>query len=585
MKLIILFFTLLNAASYFAQTKKENIAMLTAKYDSLTLIINNERSIHKQDIDNKTKVLDSLKLIQTKYTIELNSLKKDSTKVAFEILSKSSQLSYKLIEFKKNSEAIEKINVELSKKEESLDQLLKNESISNADLSQVNSQNLTETGLTSLPIDDNCKIRTDRFDAMLYPIKKSDFHSIDDRFDENLIKVHVGDLKYKNGSEIDITIHDEIVYFKNEPFTGVAFTNNEFYANGVWKKRGTYIEFHDGFQKGKNVCYYGDGKVESIYDGNNGRKISFDYKGNINSIREHGHDGSKINYFENGQIREVYHFYKMIDTMSGLTNSFPIEEYDINGNLLEKTEYHCDKWPLVKYRYNRNSTHSLSNNLKIEQWVEETEPYLHKYYLITKDVKKNIITNKVIMYRYIKENSIIVDIKDSIWHEGSRIVEYSYKLSLEAIKNNERRGDIGSIKNGVFLVIQSGIETVKGQYVDNKRQGEWIFRDVDGSIRCVANFDKGLLSGAYKFYYLDGKISLEGNYDASILKDNFRYGEYYEGSIIEYPTEGRQGQFISYTYDHINGPVKKIETYKNGELNGPYEIYQNGVLIEKGVKP
>jgi antitoxin component YwqK of YwqJK toxin-antitoxin module len=585
MKIVVLIIVLINFASLYAQSKKENLELLKTENDSLILIIGNERTYNKNKSNEIKRELDSLNLLLINYGKELNILRNDSIQLTLENELQSSQLSSQILEFNNNTDTIEKIKNELNEKNNSLKQLIQNEANSVSKKTNIISQN--NTNLTLNHIDANCGIRTDRFDEILHIINESDFKSLDDSFDEKLIKIHVSELKNKNGSEIDITINGDKVFHNNIPFNGVAFTNNDFFSNGIWKKKGMYTEFHDGIQNGKTVYYYGDGKVESINYRGGGPKKLFDNYGNVILI-SNSFDMARIEYNKNGKVSSKMSYFESFDPEYPSAHSVVTEVYDINGDLSEKTVYHCNKWPLLKSKFNRNFTQSTGYYTETEDWIKETEPYLHKYYYVKKESKTNFIIQKGIIYRYIKENGQIIEIKDSIWKIKNETIEFSLKLSLESLTKNESLENIGEIRNGIYNYKNpDGIEIIKGQFSNNNMVGTWKFLYQDGTLRCVANFKNGFLSGQFKYYDRSGKISLEGQYNDSLmpfyLKNNL--GDYFDPEKISFPQEGREGVFTRYHETNQNGKMKYVETWTNGELIGPYAVYQNEVLLEKGVKP
>jgi antitoxin component YwqK of YwqJK toxin-antitoxin module len=188
--------------------------------------------------------------------------------------------------------------------------------------------------------------------------------------------------------------------------------------------------------------------------------------------------------------------------------------------------------------------------------------------------------------------------KDGIWEYGvigesekTISIEYSAKLAIDQCKNKNGENEI---KNGIYLKKEkNGQVIVSGQYDNNNMDGVWKYYYKNGTLRCSVNYKKGLLSGKFSYYDNTGRVLIEGQYNDSKVNNNgwqrsLNYEldriVFDENSVFNFPIEGLEGSYL-YNFYGNGKSTKETYTYSNGQLLGPYEIYENGVLKEKGIKP
>lgn len=196
---------------------------------------------------------------------------------------------------------------------------------------------------------------------------------------------------------------------------------------------------------------------------------------------------------------------------------------------------------------------------------------------------------------------------DRSWHETDRSHAYYYRFI------NEIEGDdlweisdyyLASNKvqyNGVYSSLspkikvkthiwyfENGEKEIEGHFVNNKRQGVWVYWYESGDTKKQGNFDDGFRSGEWVWWHDDGTLESKASYDKGEIQkerlwyyasgDVFREGHYTDGE--------KSGEWINY-YD--NGQKESIENYEKGLIEGTkISWYYNGKLksqevYEKGV--
>jgi len=110
------------------------------------------------------------------------------------------------------------------------------------------------------------------------------------------------------------------------------------------------------------------------------------------------------------------------------------------------------------------------------------------------------------------------------------------------------------------------------EYRRGKREGEAVFYDSTGRQYGSITY-KGGLPTAYRFTAPDGKVLASGS-DAPFVRELPWYSaEGYPVSLVSYNSEGMHG---TAKYFHRTGVVRREETYRDGEENGPSTDYYQG---------
>jgi antitoxin component YwqK of YwqJK toxin-antitoxin module len=572
----------------FGQNKKEQIEKLVFQCDSLDSINFKEKLIF---ITNKKRLeseLDSLLESFLRKQKDIVLLKEKTSELKKENENFKTQINELNANLNINRKKLEDLKNILNQTKDSIDRAKNSNQINNNDIDM-----LIDFDLNNFINSDNkiCEIDTSRFNDILYTPDEQYIKSLDENFDKILPKVHASKLKHENGGgleydteELHLYTENEPIYFEGQLFTGVAFTHNDFYLDGTWRKKGVYSEFKNGLNKGKTVKYFNDGLLYQIDDDEKQLLKRYNNKGKLVFLKQ---GESYIEFFDNGQLRQI-NSQIIFDKGERGTNSLPTEEYNMNGELLEKTEYHCNRWPLIKSSINRNKTHEIGHFTDYVKWLVEIEPFLHKYSYVKAYTKTNSIIEKGIFYVYVDENGDVRgNIKDGVWVYGTkgqsktRFIEYSSKLALMS-QNRENE-----IKNGKFIIKEiNGQVIVDGNYDNNNMDGTWKYYYKNGVLRCLANYKQGFLIGKIAYFDANGRALIEGQYNELQRLKNFEldYNIQNESESFNFPIDGRDGVFV-FNYFGNGKTQKEIYTYLNGLKIGPYEIYENGVLKEKGIKP
>ena len=121
----------------------------------------------------------------------------------------------------------------------------------------------------------------------------------------------------------------------------------------------------------------------------------------------------------------------------------------------------------------------------------------------------------------------------------------------------------------------------KGYFNDGRKIGNWIKYNSNGSKRYDRNYSDNRRVGKNIEYHRNGKIHVEANYNNNGYKAG-TYKKYFEEGELEeagrYDSKGRKiGRWIKFL---SAGKKEKVENYKYGKLDGPYEDY----FFEGGIR-
>lgn len=121
----------------------------------------------------------------------------------------------------------------------------------------------------------------------------------------------------------------------------------------------------------------------------------------------------------------------------------------------------------------------------------------------------------------------------------------------------------------------------EGEYIDGRRNGEWIFYHQNGKIEQKGKFLKGAKpSGNWVWYYESGNLLREEKFTAGVE----------DGAMVEYNDSGRvitKGEYIDGEKEgpwfNEDGDVREEGNYKNGQRDGLWKTYyKNGKLAFEG---
>jgi len=348
------------------------------------------------------------------------------------------------------------------------------------------------------------------------------------------------------------------------------------------KKAGIYDP-----ENGKKADYYDDGKVKIEYSLINGKlngtfKVYYE-NGELKKI------GNYINGLENGLFKEYDELGNLeaeVLMTNGMKNGV-LKVYE-NGKISVSTTYKNDmkSGQYVEYFYNDETgklqLKNVGNYLNDEKngilklfFIEEnnTERLL-KFENYTKDLKNGV-------FQDIKGDSLIVG------NYRNDLLNGKYKIYLD-ISRMFLGGVIRTDTSELVLISE-------GNYYEDAETGYWKYYDFAKTLREEGRFENGEKIGEWKHYYtswVDDKgnslpyskqLFLVQNYANGVLDGKSTRYSYLNEE--EYPcTETDENKnpldtCIRYVYQKV------LETsfYKNGKLNGPFEVRDSSNnIIAKG---
>jgi len=132
------------------------------------------------------------------------------------------------------------------------------------------------------------------------------------------------------------------------------------------------------------------------------------------------------------------------------------------------------------------------------------------------------------------QGKYIDQLKEGKWKFYSSAIE-GYLLNEEIYSKN--------LRNGLSLkFFTDSTIAEKANYVNDKREGEWLQYYASGKIFLKSNYSGGLLNGKFEVWFENGKHEISGCY-----KNNFR-----EGKWLIYNEDGS----LKYEVNYTNGMTK-----------------------------
>jgi antitoxin component YwqK of YwqJK toxin-antitoxin module len=160
---------------------------------------------------------------------------------------------------------------------------------------------------------------------------------------------------------------------------------------------------------------------------------------------------------------------------------------------------------------------------------------------------------------------------DSIWKEwfdnGVLRYEITYKNNLKdgpVIYYDETgmKTMIITFKEGAYdgkytQFNETGVAVVDGQYVMDKKNGEWIYRQADSKIIRRENYNLGRPSGTWTEYYPNGTPQTQKSFNKNGALD---------GKYMKFDRYGK----TTYEAVYSNGKLKQVLKQPGGAQNNPY---------------
>lgn len=345
-------------------------------------------------------------------------------------------------------------------------------------------------------------------------------------------------------------------------------TSKEFYENGVVSSIETY---KDGKLNGLSTTYFlnGDKKCELNFteDERDGALICYHPNGTKNS---------EVTY-KNGKLNGNYTLYNEVGDVTYTANYIDDE---IEGKL---QQFYDGKVLKSEGTYAKGKVQGTfkeyytNGALSAESFYTDGKVTKTINYFITGEKSSELLFDEkenLTSYSYFNVN-------------GEKYFEEVYKSNeiksiLQYSKSNPKPVTI-NLQNKPFEIKNlRGNTLVKGKYVKGKKNGEWNYFFTNGIVRIKENNVDGLQQGmAYNYNRSGGQTSIT-NY-----KDDEIHGLYesYDNGILDeiiYYTNGKQnGPFTSY---YPNGKIKSEGFLVDGELNGTRISYRHDGSISQKTK-
>ena len=148
-----------------------------------------------------------------------------------------------------------------------------------------------------------------------------------------------------------------------------------------------------------------------------------------------------------------------------------------------------------------------------------------------------------------------------------------------------------SVRDGFCTAYSdSGYMSVRGQYIDNKRTGEWINYNANGNIWYTVKYVADKKNGSLISYYKTGEVKRRCEYVNDSLKSGkcfTRTGAdttYYD--LYVYPTfPGGNDQLIRYVQKHLKYPKEALLHKLEGKVYVMCTVKKDGTLNNIHVDP
>lgn len=413
--------------------------------------------------------------------------------------------------------------------------------------------------------------------------------------------------KYDRDEEIEVNNSEEHVWYKSYSAKESLFSRFLFvYTKDKQTCRIKYeIETLKNFEQALAQLEKSDFKRDTVYVENKVKTIL--YSNNLFYVEvESVYDD--LNYYIDPFFT---YFVTIIKKHSPLDRrNGPQIDYDTDGSLLAKynTQNGLKEGPFTVFYPDgsKRRTGAYKNDKNQGAFVEydQNGSITDEYSFINglpHGIEKNYVNNKLV--RSVVWKNGIQD-GDLLTYEYSKEDGKLLSRTIMEVRNNQPNGKHIGISVG-----SDGIEREKYlyHYVDNVKHGPFYLYNFDTII--VGNFKSGHLSGEYKSYCDVNKIasksfaSMDYSKYALIERGSFTKGQndgkfvlyYLDGSIkeefvfVDGKLEGRCVYYYKNKLDKSGKKlpdthtVAKVEHYRGGKLNGPYESRDlHHQLISKG---
>lgn len=246
------------------------------------------------------------------------------------------------------------------------------------------------------------------------------------------------------------------------------------------------------------------------------------------------------------------------------------KEFYPTGVLKQEVTYSDDK--MNGYLKEYSTTGSLLNTTKyINGALQTNVPELAKL-----DVKTEYYDNGQVRFTRTYKDDVAEGIHREFSPEGKVV---GAKVYVEGILTAEGILDTAGRQQGIWKEFHpDGKLKSKGEYINSKRVGEWVFYHPNEKVEQKGTYDKkGRAQGSWKWFYESGNLLLEENYRNDLL----------DGAMTEYSDSGKVVTKGEYLDGQKEGPwmlelqgYREEGSYKADKRDGEWKHYftDNGKL-------
>jgi antitoxin component YwqK of YwqJK toxin-antitoxin module/Tfp pilus assembly protein PilF len=328
----------------------------------------------------------------------------------------------------------------------------------------------------------------------------------------------VGDLYFENDLGVGKQkYYDEkgvVNLEKNYKDNMLDGAKTSYYTNGIISTTETYKADE---LEGLSTSYYVNGAKQCEVNFVKGER-----DGNLICLYQNGTKKSETVY-TNGKLNGPFTYY---NESGDITETGAYLDGQLNGKY---TEYYDGKQVKAEAMYDKGKIQGTFKRYYANKGLEQENTYVN-----------GKITKAATYFADGKTNT------ESFFDDKGEMTAYSY-FDHEGNKYFEEKYKGGELKSGLQYQANSPKPT---EATISKKPFQ--IKNFDGSQRVAGDFDKGLKTNEWKYYYNNGVMR---------LKEGYKFGK----------QEG-----VAFAYNR-NGSISNITNYVNDTINGIYEGYDNGV--------
>jgi antitoxin component YwqK of YwqJK toxin-antitoxin module len=420
--------------------------------------------------------------------------------------------------------------------------------------------------------------------------------------------------------------------------------------HGSWKtyrynKLVEEFNYNNGILDGVSKKYYPDGSVKEVRNYANGKPhgkfTDYNAKGRVEreiNFKNGKQDGPEIMYDSEGKVRSRTNY------TAGKTTGAKVQEFDDytltanydgngeldgkyseifnNGNVKRKGKYIHGKKEGVWETGRKDGKKMTTEEYEAGDKVKETTYYTDNTVEFVRELRNGKKNGWERKYNYgdgsLKSELFYKDGEASSPAGTNEPGQSGDKQGL--VKQNQTKqisNNIGSYiqtfyqSNGRYEgeytehYVNGNAMKTKGQYVDGKKEGKWVYETKDGKPEREENYTAGKLNGLvikysngliresvehrndspngeFKRYDRDGKLTQKGMYEDGRLHGVVE--EYYPNGKLKERNIYKRGSYDGVRQEfYSNGQMQLEQTYVDGYKVGPYKEWtETGQLSKEG---